>query len=297
MAARPLTFANPNKALVHAIACPEGAAHAGTITMTRWDAFALPLAWQRPALEDVAWHAGPYDYVTRREGASAWHVNFADPNLFFGYGTALFAQDELQCAEHPALGAVREAMIAAGVPARTAEGGRPTPVLVAGVERRCEVRGLYGRRLGDADALTIKRAVYPLVPAPVHNILAIAALSHGQGSYTAAEIRDTLTIAYSGFRAAALEAASLGMVAEVHTGFWGCGAFGGNRELMVLLQLLAASAAGVGQVVMHVMDEAGLALGERVRERVTAMPEAMSRDELVDWVAGLGLRWGVGNGT
>jgi hypothetical protein len=297
MAAHPPAFANPNKAQVHAIACPEGAVHAGTVTMTRWDAFALPLAWQRPALEEVAWHAGPYDYLTRRDGACAWHVNFADPNLFFGYGTALFAQDELQCAEHPALASVREAMLAAGVPARTAEGGRPTPVLVAGVERRCEVRGLYGHRFGKADALAIKRAVYPLVPPPVHNILAIAALAHGDGVYTAAQIRETLTIAYTGFRAAAIESASLGRVAEVHTGFWGCGAFGGNRELMVTLQLLAASAAGVSQVVMHVMDDDGLALGARVRERVMAMPQAMSRDELVDWVAGLRLRWGVGNGT
>ena len=297
MAEHPPRFSNENKERVHVIACPPGAEYSGTVTMTRWDAFALRPTWQRPALDRVAWHAGPYDYVTRRDGACAWHVNFADPNLFFGYGTALFAQDELQCAEHPALASVREAMVAAGVPARTAEGGRPTPVLVAGVERRCEVRGLYGHRFGNADAATLKRAVYPLVPAPVHNILAIAALSHGDGAYTAAQIRETLTIAYSGFRAAVLEADALGMPGELHTGFWGCGAFGGNREVMVLLQLLAASAAGITQLVMHVMDDAGLVLGARVRDRVAAMPEEQSLDELVAWVAGLDLRWGVGNGT
>jgi hypothetical protein len=165
------------------------------------------------------------------------------------------------------------------------------------VERRCEVRGLYGHRFGNADDATLKRAVYPLVPAPRHNILAIAALAHGSGAYTAAQIRETLTIAYTGFRAAVLEAAALGKAMELHTGFWGCGAFGGNREVMVLLQWLAASAAGVTQLVMHVMDDAGLALGARVRERVAAMPAEVSLDELVAWVAGLGLRWGVGNGT
>lgn len=297
VAAHPPRFSNDNKARVHAIACPPDAVHAGTITATRWDTMPLPEQWPTPILDAVEWHAGPYDYVTRLRDAMTWHVNFADPNLFFGYGTALFAQDELQCAEHPALASVREAMIAAGVPARTAEGGRATPVLVAGVERRCEVRGLYGHRFGNADAATLKRAVYPLVPAPRHNILAIAALAHGNGAYTAAQIRETLTIAYTGFRAAVLESEALGVPTELHTGFWGCGAFGGNRELMVLLQWLAASAAGVTQLVMHVMDDAGLRLGARVRERVAAMPEEMSQEELIIWVEAMRLRWGVGNGT
>lgn len=297
VADHPPVFANENKARVYAIAAPPGAEHLGTITATRWDAMPLPERWPAPDLARVEWHPGPYDYVTRRDGMCAWYVDFADPNLFFGYGTALFAQEELLCAEHPALASVREAMIAAGIPARTAEGGRPTPVLVAGVERRCEVRGLYGRRFGNADAVTIERAVRPLVPAPITNIVAIAALAHGSGAYTAAQIRETLTIAYSGFRAAVLESEALGMRTELHTGFWGCGAFGGNRELMVLLQLLAASVAGVAHVVMHVMDDDGMALGARVLERVAAMRKEPSSDELAAWVVGLGLRWGVGNGT
>jgi len=36
---------------------------------------------------------GFFDYEPARGAASAveWHVNFADPRLFFGYGTSLFA--------------------------------------------------------------------------------------------------------------------------------------------------------------------------------------------------------------
>src|SRR5690606_8342524 len=123
------------------------------------------------------------------------------------------------------------------------------------------------------------------------------ALAHGSGAYTAAQIRETLTIAYTGFRAAVLESDALGVPTELHTGFWGCGAFGGNRELMVLLQWLAASAAGVTQLVMHVMDDAGRELGARIRERGAAMPEDMSQQELITWVEAIRLRWGVGNGT
>jgi Poly (ADP-ribose) glycohydrolase (PARG) len=42
----------------------------------------------------------------------------------------------------------------------------------------------------------------------------------------------------------------------VHTGYWGCGAFGGNRVLMALLQVLAAGSAGLDQLVFHVGDPA-----------------------------------------
>lgn len=48
---------------------------------------------------------------------------------------------------------------------------------------------------------------------------------------------------------------------------------------------------------MHVMDDAGLKLGARVRERVAAMPEDVSQEELITWVEAMRLRWGVGNGT
>ena len=47
-----------------------------------------------------------------------------------------------------------------------------------------------------------------------------------------------LASAYSGFLAARLESA--GAPTVVHTGYWGCGAFGRNRELRAMLQVLAA---------------------------------------------------------
>ena len=73
------------------------------------------------------------------DGAAEWHVNFADPALFVAYGSSLFAQDEMQVAEHPALGALAEALRAGARVALTEQGGKATPVLVAGVERRCRV--------------------------------------------------------------------------------------------------------------------------------------------------------------
>lgn len=43
-----------------------------------------------------------------------WYVNFADADLFVAYHIGLFAQDEIQTAEHPACGAIKEWMRAVG---------------------------------------------------------------------------------------------------------------------------------------------------------------------------------------
>jgi hypothetical protein len=43
----------------------------------------------------------------------------------------------------------------------------------------------------------------------------------------------------------------------VHTGFWGCGAFGGNRVLMALLQAIAAQLASLEVLVFYTFDSGG----------------------------------------
>lgn len=72
---------------------------------------------------------GVYDYAptTGVAGAVEWHVNFADPRLFTAYGSGLFAQDEMQVAEHPALAALREVLSARRWPTLTEERGALTP--------------------------------------------------------------------------------------------------------------------------------------------------------------------------
>jgi len=88
----------------------------GSITVTRWAAVAPPATVELAATEIIAM-AGHYDYAGDDRGV--WHVNFADPQLFVAYGSPLLAQDELQAAEHPVLGSIREALVAEGQPALT----------------------------------------------------------------------------------------------------------------------------------------------------------------------------------
>lgn len=294
----PPQLRHPSKQLVWDLACPPDAVHGGTIELTRWAAAPLP---ERVALAptDIAAVPGVYEYG---DDAGVWHVNFADPELFVAYGSRLLAQDELQCAEHPALGSLREALLAEQLPARTEEDGAPTPVLVAGVERRCalDTRVLYGNRFAAASPSIVREHTRVLAPPTRTNLVAIAA-PVGSGPYYRHQIDRIVTTAYTGFAAAAHESRRRwpGVPVEIRTGFWGCGAFGGNRALMTMLQLLAARLAGIDRLRFYTVELPGLkdfAAGRDTLAALLATPPG-SLDALLERIADLDYAWGVGNGT
>jgi hypothetical protein len=91
-----------------------------------------------------------------------------------------------------------------------------------------------------------------------------------------------------------------GVPVEVRTGFWGCGAFGGNRHAMTLLQLLAARLSGIDRLVFYTADDAGgdaFRTGAADLERVIA---AGTRGEplaaLLERAADLDYQWGTHGG-
>uniref|UniRef100_A0A6B2LC95 PARG catalytic Macro domain-containing protein n=1 Tax=Arcella intermedia TaxID=1963864 RepID=A0A6B2LC95_9EUKA len=183
-------------------------------------------------------------YEPGQPDEQSWWVNFADSRLFVAYSSRLFAQDEMQVAEHPSLAHLAcllrydvaklreyERKVGKGeevVPPETLkpvfpytrEDDAATPILITGVERRVIVetdaneekgrpQGLYGNAFGSAEIEVIQRATIPVVPPTTSNIICIAALSHGRGVYTEEEIEDLLVTAYTGFKAALLESIKL----------------------------------------------------------------------------------------
>jgi hypothetical protein len=303
----PPKLRDANKRLVYELC--KGSDSAGEIEVTRWRAAELPecVPTEKP---DVVPLAGYYDYAGASDGV--WHVNFADPNLFVAYGSPLLAQDELQAAEHPALCSIREALLAEGDAALCEErNGTPVPMLVAGVERRCTVEtapdldagrvyGLYGNQFARAAPDVVQRAVRVHQPPPLSNLIAIAAPGGGRGEYMRATIERIVVTAYTGFAAAVAETARRwpGVATEVRTGFWGCGAFGGNRQLMTLLQLLAARLAGVGRVKFYAFDDAGHAAfvaGANALDSVLGGDRDIG--DVLEQVADLDYVWGVSDGT
>ena len=300
----PPVWGHPNKAAVYDVIAPAGSRHAGRLRYSRWPALPLPDRIDVQAgVAKVQARPGFYDYapIAAPTNAVEWHVNFADPHLFVAYRSQLFAQDEMQVAEHPALGSLKEALDAAGSVARTVEGGVPTPILVAGVERRgrIDTTGLYGNAFARASVNAVRRATTRLDPPTITNVIAIAAPTGG-GRYTSNQIEYVLKTAFSGFRASVLDSSEqLGRAVPVvvHSGFWGCGAFGGNRVLMVMLQIAAAGAAGLDHFVLHTGESGEPAYDEARRVLAQVGKESCSPSDLIARVSGLGFEWGVSDGN
>jgi hypothetical protein len=255
MRQHPPVLRNENKQLLFAIAYPAGAVNSGRLEYSRWPEIPLPPPREVDpvgAARLVLVRDGYYDYrpIPDLGLGVEWHVNFADPNLFYAYGSALFAQDEIQVGEHPVLGSLREALVAEGRPTTTIANGRPTPVLVMGAERRVRIQTapgagsgrpswLYGMAFARATADVVREATTRIDPPTTSNILAMVAPYGGRGRYQREQIGLAISTAYSGFRAAVLESrrtAGPDAPVAIHSGFWGCGAFGGNRVMMTLLQ-------------------------------------------------------------
>jgi hypothetical protein len=201
MTEHPPRLHHPHKRAIFEIACPRNCKITGTINYSRWRAMPLPESFECISHMEIVGREDVFDYVPTEVSGPAleWHVNFADPNLFFGYGTGLFAQDEIQTAEHPALGCLLEALHHAGERTVTLDRAQPTPILIRGVERRVRVatdpnaaegrpQGLYGNWFANAPVATVRRAARPIQPPTISNIIAIAAPAGGTGEYWEDEI-------------------------------------------------------------------------------------------------------------
>lgn len=310
----PPQFHHPYKRLIYHLACPLDCTHAGRITLSRWQAFVLPEQFpshqKRPNLKIKADVFG-YE-PTEDPTAVEWYLNFAHRRLFMAYGGALFAQDEIQVMEHPALGALREMLLTSDIKPLTVEDGQPTPILIQGVERRCKIAlepnaaqmrpyGLYGNNFARADMNAIKLATTALKPPTITNLIAMEAPSSGDGFYTKEQINYILTTAFTGFSAARIETNRGDTEARstiIHTGFWGCGAYGGNRVLMALLQLLAATLANIEELVFHALDETGLKICQEAKSILDQDLVGVTKtQDMIDKIYERRFEWGQSDGN
>jgi hypothetical protein len=307
----PPLWRHGNKQAVFDAIRAANAAIEGPLAYARWAEERLPETLARRSEVDIRDGVFTYDAPARTADVE-WHLNFADPALFVAYGSSLLAQDEMQVLEHPILGSLREALGGDSRPSGTADArGRPTPVTVTGAQRCCSLatrpdpsagrpHGLYGNAFACAPVEDVLAATRIIVPPTRSNILAMSAPACGRGPYTVAQIELISTTAYTGFLAAREESRSLaGSTARtvVHTGFWGCGAFGGNRILMTMLQVLAADLAGV-DLVLHGVDRAGVDLLHGACEELAPRrtPTTSVQDLMRD-ILQRGFQWGESDGN
>ena len=309
----PARLDDTNKEIVYETSSPRRAIHSGNISFSRWRQLPLPESVTRsrthPSFE---LREGFFTYDSSPQGCIDWHLNFAHYDLFCAYGGALFAQDEMQVAEHPALASLRHALVDAGIEPLTVEDGTATPALIMGVERRCSVatdanseekrpHGLYGNSFARATEDAIRRATEIIDPPTISNILAMEGPSDGNGRYTSRQIEFVLATAFTGFSAAVCEsqrAVSLDVQTAIHTGYWDCGAYGGNRELMPLLQMIAACGSKLNQLVFHSgSDSMGYDKALELLEELLPVNREVSLDRLLSQIESMGFKWGVNDGN
>jgi hypothetical protein len=245
-----------------------------------------------------------FDYSSDKQHFD-WYLNFADPDLFGYYNSSLMAQDELQVFEHPVLAHLREKLLSIGFyPETTDDSRRPTPVTIKGAYRICSVNTLldedgysiYGNAFSRASKEIIRKRVTPIIPPSKSNILAIASLPSQRGFYTEKQIEDILITAFSGFYAANYES-DKPQKPRFNSGFWGCGAYGGNRTIMTILQLVAASLAGV-ELRYWAGDSSGVAVAEDAYQiYCDILKKTDSTQEIINTLAKMKFDWGVSDGN
>lgn len=325
----PPRWRDVRKEAVYELVRKKATTPSGQLRFTRWNLMPLPEALDLSPCE-ITPTLGAFNYD--ETGPSVWHMNFADPRLFAAYGSALMAQDEWQVLEHPLLGSLREYLLQAELPALTRADGVGTPVLISAVPRECELDvsqshasttprlsiwkrwtsslsgsspkngpPLYGNAFQKASVEEVLNALRIPPHSRLSNILAISAPT-GSGAYQYSQIEDILLNAYTGFKAAILESERLGALqrdVQIHTGWWGCGAFGGNRTLMAMLQLLAAQMSGISRLHFHIMDEPSqFDLDEAIAfldSILSTKPQRLS--QVITAIHDLGFRWGTSDGN
>eukprot|EP01127_Copromyxa_protea_P008805 TRINITY_DN2029_c0_g1_i2.p1 TRINITY_DN2029_c0_g1~~TRINITY_DN2029_c0_g1_i2.p1 ORF type:complete len:140 (-),score=22.76 TRINITY_DN2029_c0_g1_i2:201-620(-) len=139
-------------------------------------------------------------------------------------------------------------------------------------------------------------------------MISMAAPRGGSGTYTQAQIQTIYKTAYTSFRAAVAEG-ELAVNDEktgdhqpyvvIHTGNWGCGAFGGNLSLMALLQCLAARTAGVDKLVYHTFNKIGSDGFQKGLKELTQLEQSgFSVDQILEACANNSkFIWGTSDGN
>ena len=211
-----------------------------------------------------------FDYEASDENTKRWYLNFADPTLFVACSSSLFAQDEIQTLEHPLLCAIRPYLAINhfhGLEIYTHSEGRSTPYLFANVPYLVDVNtkpempdgrivSIYGNAFSHyehRDPSVLDLAIKVRKEVSYSNIIAMAAPRPGYGSYEKETILEMLSTTISAFEGA--KHMSENKTVEIHTGRWGAGAFGGNEELALIVQMIGARIAEIENIVFHAVND------------------------------------------
>ena len=172
---------------------------------------------------------------------------------------------------------------------------------------------IYGNAFARADEEQLRKAFQPIQPPQVVNLIAIEAPSYGHGRYTHEQIKYILTASFTGFKAAQILAKKTHAMNNtsdsiesdtnrtfrtiIHTGWWGCGAYGNNRQMMLITQILAAYWAQVDEIHFHTQNDEHNDDIEKAQELAKKLQEIKQVDEVIEAILALNLEWDKSNNT
>ncbi len=125
---------------------------------------------------------------------------------------------------------------------------------------------IIGHSFSSSSKSTVLKSYNYLNPPQIINIIAIEAPKYGQGRYTCDQICYILQTCFTAYSAAKIlanityklnnrQSANTSLKTHIHTGWFGCGAYGGNRTIMIILQILAAKMAGIDKLIFHTVTD------------------------------------------
>lgn len=239
-------------------------------------------------------------------------MNFADPKLFGYYGGPMFAQDEIQVFEHPILGSIREYLLDGteegmkpwALTLRDGQPHTPTPYLIEQAPQwqkvdttpRLPLGGMgmiYGHNFSTAPDEEVEAGIKVVDEDIRNNIMACSAIV-GSGQYSYEDIEIQFKTLLCAFKSAKEISTEKGKKCVIHGGMWGCGAFGGNPELMLFLQICAAGVCGVDELVLHAVDDDAY---EDALDMYLDMNDEMSLDGIIMMLYDNEYYWGQGDGN
>ncbi|CAF0730653.1 unnamed protein product [Adineta ricciae] len=252
-----------------------------------------------------------------------WYMNFANHDIFAYYHSSLLAQDELQVLECPQLASLREFLLKQNrstdngdqpFDPHVIEGNSPYPILIGNVERAIELNttNLYGHKFSTSSESTVLSSYTYLDSRQIINLIAIEAPKYGSGFYTHKQIEYILQACFTAYSAARALANTIynlktdqlprtPLKTYVHTGWFGCGAYGGDRTIMIILQILAAKMAGIDKLIFHTVtndcDREIKSAKSCLENLLHRGQNKVSMNELIKRLIDKGFQWGASNGT
>jgi hypothetical protein len=280
---------------------------------------AKPLfADKRPLDFELNETAAGFTYPESNEEEVNWTCNFADSHLFGFCKSALLAQDELQVLEHPALYHFFDYLSLPSTPRETKNLGQGEIALITGAKRYCSLntsiqvpvggsnKSLYGNSFSAAPLSSIEQCL-TLEEHPKESHIFAMAAPHIPGNlayqpYQKKHLEALFYTALTAFSAIKGHSENEDVRTIIHTGNWGCGAFGNDLVVAALIQFAAASFAEVDSLIYYPMSSIDKCRhGVNLFEIIKAENPDMTVGEFCDYLAlnanRLNLRYGVGNGT